>query len=102
MIRYFLFLQPLSVGTLTPGAIQPGGKAVLVGMVGTAVLLETRLAATLLTAIEIATVAGAANTKSRATPMPLAFSLAKLDCRGTHAEPKAGLDNGRRSWQARK
>jgi len=102
LIRHFFPFLPLSIGPLTIGVIQLGGKAPLVEAVGPAVLLEARLAAAILTAIEIATVAAAADAENRTTPRPHAISLAKLDGRGTHVEPKAGLDNGRRSWQARR
>jgi hypothetical protein len=102
LIRHFFHLLPLPIGTLALGLIQLGGKALPVDMVGTAVLLKTRLPAAILTAIKIATVTRSADIENHTTPRPFAFSLAKLDCRGAHAQPKAGLDNGRRSWQARR
>jgi len=102
LIRHFFPLLPLAIGTLALGLIQLGGKALPVDMVGPAVLLKTRLSAAILTAIEIAAVARAADIENRTTPVPFAFSPAKLDCSGAHAQPKAGLDNGRRSWQARR
>lgn len=102
LIRHFFPSLLLSIGPLTVGVIQLGGKAPLVEAVGPAVLLEACLAAAILTAIAITTVAATADTEYRTTPRPHAISLAKLDGRGTHVEPKAELDNGRRSWQARR
>jgi hypothetical protein len=82
--------------------IQPRCAARLVFAVGFSALGQPRPMAAVFAAVALTAVAGTADIKHDAAFRAPAHSLSYLDFRqGSSAFPKAGLDNGRQSWQAR-
>jgi hypothetical protein len=93
-------LLALTIGSLPITVVQLGCEALLINAVGTAPLLEPRLMAALPAAIAMPAIAGATDEKNGSASGTSTLSLAKLNWQRTRAFLKAGLDNGRRSWQA--
>jgi hypothetical protein len=86
---------------LPVGVIQPRGAARLVFAVGFAALGQSCPMTAAFAAVALTPVAGAANIEHDAAFRISTHSLAYLDFwQGSRAFPKAGLDNGRQSWQA--
>lgn len=76
-------------------------KARLVFAVGFAALRQPCLMTTDIVVIALTAITGAADMKDAAAFWTSTHSLAYLDFwQGGRAFPKAGLDNGRQSWQA--
>ncbi len=101
---HFFRFQPavFYVCALAIGVVQPCCKARLVFAIGLAALGQSCLMAAVFAAVALATITGAADIKHDAafrlptnSPVYLGF------WQGSRAFPKAGLDNGRQSWQAR-
>jgi hypothetical protein len=89
------------VCALAIGVVQPCCKARLVFAIGLAALGQSCLMAAVFAAVALATITGAADIKHDAAFQLPTNSLAYLGFRqGNRAFPKAGLDNGRQSWQA--
>ena len=80
--------------------IQTGYQAMLVNAVGMSPLKESCLAATWLAAVCMPSIAAPADEKDHTTGRTPTDPLAKLVWQCTLVFLKAGLDNGRRSWQA--
>jgi hypothetical protein len=100
---HFFRFQPLAFGvfSLADGAIELRCKARLVFPVGFAALRQSRPMAADVVVVALAAIAGAADIKHDAAFWTSTFSPADLDFwQGSRAFPKAGLDNGRQSWQA--
>lgn len=76
------------------------GQALLINPVGLALLREPPAAAAFMAAVNMATVARAADEKDSAASRASAGPLAKLGKQGVAVFLKAGLDNERQSWQA--
>jgi hypothetical protein len=97
----FVFeLLALDVSALALGVIQPCSETLLVSAAGLATLLEPRLTATVIRVVALAAITAAADIKHRSASQALTDLLAKLAWQGALVFLKAGLDNGRRSWQA--
>jgi hypothetical protein len=100
--HFFRFqLLALDVGSLAIGVIELRRAARLVFQVGFTALRQPRPMATDGVVVALAAIAGAADIKHDAAFWPSTCSPADLDVwQGGRAFPKAGLDNGRQSWQA--
>jgi hypothetical protein len=89
----------LAVGALPVATIQPGLETLLVAAIGTALLLQSSLAAAIRAAVTLAAVTVRANPEravaSVAAPLPQNCLLSR------HPHPRGALDNGRESWQVR-
>jgi len=100
---HFVRFQPLALGvsSLAIGVIELRCTARLVFPVGLAALRQPRPMATDVVVVALAAITGAADIKHDAAFLTSTFSLADLNLwQGSRAFPKAGLDNGRQSWQA--
>jgi len=100
---HFFRFQPLAldVSSLAIGVIELGCIAGLVFPVGFTALRQTRPMATDVIVVALAAITGAADIKHDAAFWTSTGSTADLDFwQGSRAFPKAGLDNGRPSWQA--
>jgi hypothetical protein len=100
---HFLRFQLLAFGviSLAIGVIELRCIARLAFPVGLAALRQPRPMTTDVVVIALAAIAGAADIKHDAAFWTSTCSPADLDFRqGNRAFPKAGLDNGRQSWQA--
>ena len=100
---HFFRLQPLAlgVGSLAIGVIEFRCLACLVCAVGLAALRQSCPMTTDIVMVALTAITGAADTKDDAAFWTSTHSLAYLDFwQGARAFPKAGLDNGRQSWQA--
>jgi len=80
--------------------IETSGKALLVDAVGTTPLKESCLAATWLAAVCLSSIATPANEKNHNAGRTSTDPLTKLVWQRALVFLKAGLDNGRQSWQA--
>jgi len=100
--HYFQFqLLALVVRLLARGMIELRCKARLVFMVGLLALRQSCLMTAVLAAVTLTSITGAADIKDNAAFWTSTHSLADLvNWQGSRAFPKAGLDNGRQSWQA--
>jgi len=91
----------LGVSSLAIGVIQFHCIARLVFPVGLAALRQPRPMTTDVVVVALAAITGAADMKDDAAFRTSTYSPAYLDIwQGVRAFPKAGLDNGRQSWQA--
>jgi len=100
---YFLRfrLQALAEGLLTSATVQLCRKAPLVGSVGIAALLQACPMTTSIVVVALTAITGTADVKNFAAFWTSTYSLAYLESwQVGRAFPKAGLDNGRQSWQA--
>ena len=100
---HFFQFQPLAFGisSLAMGVIEPRCIARLVFPVGLAALRQSCPMTTGAVVVALAAITGAADTKDDAAFWTSTTSPAQLDIwQGVRAFPKAGLDNGRQSWQA--
>lgn len=100
---YFLRfrLQTVAEGLLTSAAVQLCRKTPLVGAVGIAALLQACPMTTGIVVVALSAITGAADVKNFAAFWTSTYPLAYLESWQTgRAFPKAGLDNGRQSWQA--
>jgi hypothetical protein len=98
--HYFQLLAQ-AVSLLALGMIELRGKARLVFAVGLVALRQSCLMTAVLAAVTLTPITRAADTKDDAASWMSTYSLADLDFwQGGRAFPKAGLDNGRQSWQA--
>jgi hypothetical protein len=95
-----LFLS-FDVFALAVGVIEPCCTVRLVFAVGFAALGQTGTKVAVFAAVALAAIARAADIKYDAAFRTSTHSLAYLnDWQDSRAFPKAGLDNGRQSWQA--
>ena len=100
---HFFRFQPLAldVSSLAIGVIELRRAARLVFSVGFAALRQPRPMTTDGVVVALAAIAGAADIKHDAAFWASTCSPADLDFwQGSRAFPKAGIDNGRQSWQA--
>jgi hypothetical protein len=100
---HFFRFQPLAfdVSSLAIGVIELCCTAGLVFPVGLAALRQPRPMPTDVIVVALAAIAGAADIKHDAAFWTSTYSPADLDFwQDSRAFPKAGLDNGRQSWQA--
>ena len=100
---HFLRFQPLALGvsSLAIGVIEPRRMARLVFPVGLAALRQSRPMTADVVVVALAAITGAADIKHDAAFWTSTYSPAYLDFwQDGRAFPKAGLDNGRQSWQA--
>ena len=100
---HFFRFQPLAleVSSLAIGVIELRCTAPLVFPVGFMALRQPRPMPTDVIVVALAAIAGAADIKHDAAFWTSTGSPADLDFRQrSRAFPKAGLDNGRQSWQA--
>jgi hypothetical protein len=101
LICHFFQLLALAVSSLAIGVIQPRFTARLVFSVGLAALLQSCQMTTDIVVVALTTITGAADIKDPAASWTSTHSLSRISMgRGDRAFPKAGLDNGRQSWQA--
>ena len=103
MTCHFLRFQPLAldVCSLAIGVIELRCTARLVFPVGFAALRQPRAMTTDVIVVALAAITGAADIKHDAAFWTSTYSPADLDFwQDSRAFPKAGLDNGRQSWQA--
>jgi len=96
----YLQFAALVIGPLAIRMIETSSKTLLVDVVGTTPLKESRLAATWLAAVCLSPIAAPANEKNHAAGRTPTDPLTKLLWQRALVFLKAGLDNGRRSWQA--
>jgi len=100
---HFFRFQPLAfdVSSLSIGVIELCCTAGLVFPVGLAALRQPRPMPTDVIVVALAVIAGAADIQHDAAFWTSTYSPADLDFwQDSRAFPKAGLDNGRQSWQA--
>ena len=100
---HFLRFQLLAFGviSLAIGVIEPRRAARLVFPVGFTALRQSRPMAADVVVVALAAITGAADIKHDAAFWASTCSPADLDFwQGSRAFPKAGIDNGRQSWQA--
>jgi hypothetical protein len=100
---HFVRFQPLALGvsSLAIGVIELCCTARLVFSVGHPALRQPRPMTTDGVVVALAAITGAADIKHDAAFWTSTYSPADLDFwQGSRAFPKAGLDNGRQSWQA--
>ena len=100
---HFFRFQPLALGisSLAIGVIELRCTARLVFPVGLAALRQSCPMTTGVVVVALAAITGAADIEHDAAFWPSTCSPADLDFwQGSRAFPKAGLDNGRQSWQA--
>jgi len=100
---HFFRFQPLAldISSLAVGVIELRRTARLVFPVGFTALRQPRPMAADGVVVALAAITGAANIKHDAAFWTSTCSPADLDFwQGSRAFPKAGLDNGRQSWQA--
>jgi hypothetical protein len=100
---HFFRFQPLALGvsSLAIGVIELRCTARLVFPVGLAALRQSRPMTTDVVVVALTPITRAADIKDDAAIWTSAYSPADLDFwQGVRAFPKAGLDNGRQSWQA--
>jgi len=100
---HFFRFQPmaLDVSSLAIGVIELRCTARLVFPVGFAALRQPRPMTTDVVVVALTAITGAADIKHDAAFWTSTGSPADLDFwQGSRAFPKAGLDNGRQSWQA--
>jgi len=98
---HFFQLLALGVSSLAGGVIELRYKARLIFLVGFAALRQSCPMTTDTIVVALAAITGAADIKDDAAFWTSTHSLAYLDFwQGRCAFPKAGLDNGRQSWQA--
>jgi hypothetical protein len=96
----YLQFAALVIGPLAIRMIETSSKTLLVEAVGTTPLKESCLAATWLAAVCLSSIAPPANKKDHTAGRTPTDLLAKLVWQYALVFLKAGLDNGRRSWQA--
>jgi hypothetical protein len=97
---HFFELLALNIRALAVRMIELCRQALLINLIGLVSLLQPPLAAAFSVAVALAAVTGAADKKDSAASRTSANPLAKLDWQGVAVFLKAGLDNGRQSWQA--
>jgi hypothetical protein len=101
-IRHAAVGAPQAIGPLPVTVIETAVRVLLVAAGRRAPLLATRLEAATVRAVLLATVAGPADPKRRATFRSRATSLMENDfCVLRHLVPTAGLDRTGRSWQGK-
>src|SRR5579864_4049483 len=83
-----------AIGALAVALIQPGFDTLLVAAIGTALLLESGLAATHRTAIALAAITMPANAEWSVASAVAADPLIENQLVSCHVRPQAGLDNG--------
>ncbi len=94
-------LLALAVSLLARGMIELHCKARLVFAVGLAALRQSCLITAVLAAVTLTPITRATDIKDDDASWTPTYSLADLvNWQGGRAFPKAGLDNGRQSWQA--
>jgi len=95
------FQLALAVCSLAIGMIELRFMARLVFSVGLAALRQSCLMTAVFAAVTLPAITGAADVKGDTASWTSTHSLAYLDFwQGGRTFPKAGLDNGRQSWQA--
>lgn len=96
------YFQPaLAVSSLAIGVIELRFRARLVFSVGLAALRQSCRMSAGVAAVTLTVITGAADIKNNAASRTSTDSLAYLNFpQGARAFLKAGLDNGRQSWQA--
>jgi hypothetical protein len=100
---HFFRFQPLAleVSSLAIGVIELRRTARLVFPIGSTALRQPRPTTTEIVVVALAAIAGTADIKHDAAFWASTYSPADLDFwQDGRAFPKAGLDNGRQSWQA--
>jgi len=90
-----------AIGALPVAMIQPGFETLPVAAIGTTLLLESGLAATIRTAVAIAAVTVLANPERAVASAVTADPLPENRLMSRHAHPRGALDNGLESWQVR-
>ncbi len=102
LIRHAFSRLPAPVLALPVAMVQPSFRAPLVAAVGAASLLEPGCSAACGAAIALSAIAVPADPEHRVASAAAANSLPENHfAMSRHPCPRAGLDNGNRSWQVR-
>ena len=102
LIRHAALELPATIGVLTVAMIQPTFDALLMTLIGCAMLLETRLTSTLRTAVTLAAITARADPEHRPAAGVAAKPLPENNfLMNHHPNMQAAFDNGSGSGQGK-